>query len=113
MRNEMNVPRGTSYNFSVALKYDDGTEYEPDGTEVVRFGIKLTPENDSYDVCIEADYDAESNSYVVALAPEDTANLLMGERYWYDIGLQTENGDYYMVIRAAPFNVLKAVTRKV
>lgn len=109
----MNVPRGTSYNFSVALKYDDGTEYAYNSTDVVRFGIKLTPDSDSYDVYKEASYDTESGCYVVALSPEDTADLLMGERYWYDIGLQTAEGDYYMVIQSAPFNVLKAVTRKV
>ena len=56
-------------------------------------------------------YDSSTGSYVIALDPEDTSELAADERYWYDVGLETSTGDFYLLIDSSYFNVQKAITK--
>ena len=78
----------------------------------MRFGVKRDEKSDSFVISKTAQYDSENDCYSVELSPEDTAGLDFG-RYWYDVGLQTDDGDYYMIIPASRFNITSAITRKV
>ena len=53
----------------------------------------------------------EENGYLISLKPEDTQKLEFKD-YRYDIGLQTNDGNYYMLVLCSPFVVNKAVTAK-
>lgn len=78
----------------------------------MRFGVKRDEKSDSFVISKTAEYDSENNCYIIELSPEDTASLDFG-RYRYDVGLQTNDGDYYMIIPASHFNITSAITRKV
>ena len=110
--NEINIPRGTSLPIGIRITNSDGTAYEPQNNDVVRFGVKRDEKSDSFVISKTAQYDNENDCYVVELSPEDTITLDFG-RYWYDVGLQTDDGDYYMIIPASRFNITSAITRKV
>ena len=108
MDNTIDIPRGTSLKFSAPAP--DG--YERNENDIVRFGVKRTENSNDFEIEKEiTEYDAETNSYIVRLAPEDT-DVDTG-RYWYDVGLQTNDGGYYMLIKADHFNVTPAITKKV
>ena len=112
MENELDVPRGTTSSFYVIITYEDGTPYPYNENDMVFFGVCFD-DSDELLISKTADYDNENNCYVVNLTPEDTQNMIVGERYWYDMGLQTIDGDFYRIIEATLFNVKRSVTRKV
>ena len=111
MQYPISIPRGTSYNFAVRVAYDDGTDYPYNAVDVVSFGVKLTPETDTYIIAKTLSYDSTSGCYTAALEPEDTASLVMDERYWYDVGISTSAGDFFLLIDTSPFNVQRAITK--
>ena len=113
MMQEINIPRGTTMCLGIEIKNEDGTAYTPASGDILRFGVKLDPDDNSYVIGKTGDYDSTRGCYTVMIEPEDTASLLMDERYWYDVGVQTADGDYYMVVEASPFNVHIAITKKV
>ena len=94
-KNELHIPRGTTQSLSVKIYWDDGTLYEPQEGDVVRFGVKLDRNLESYAISKTAEYDVENQEYVISLAPEDTANLGF-DRYTYDIGIQTADGVFWL-----------------
>lgn len=50
-----------------------------------------------------------TGSKTLRIAPEDTANLIVG-RYVYDVEIRTASGDVYTVIPVSEFNILPEVT---
>lgn len=111
MQYPISIPRGTSYNFAVRVVYDDGTDYSYNSGDVVFFGVKLTPESDTYIIAKTLSYDSTLGCYIVVLNPGDTANLVMDERYWYDIGIKISNEVFFLLIDTSPFNVQRAITK--
>ena len=106
--NKIETPRGTSLKFSAPAP--DG--YERNENDIARFGVKRTENSNDFEIEKEiTEYDAETNCYIVRLTPEDT-NIETG-RYWYDVGLQTADGSYYMLVKANRFNITSAITKKV
>ena len=110
-KNNISMPRGTSLSVSIKIYNFDGTSYELSDTDVVRFGVKLDKNESNYRIVKVATYDTENDCYVFEINPEDTAELPF-DRYKYDVGLQTVDGRYYMIITAADFNVTTAITAK-
>lgn len=109
MINEIHLPRGTTAEFGVKIKYEDGTDYPYSEGDTLRFGVKLDVNDAECAIEKTAEYDSESGEYVIALEPSDTSELDF-DRYIYDIGLETSAGDYYMVVPAAWFYVDSSVT---
>lgn len=103
--------RGTTQNIAVTILNDDGTVYELQSGDKLIFGVKLNPESSEYDIkkIVEA---ADSNGCcVISLTPEDTEGLAFAT-YYFDVGLQTASGDFYMVVECDDFIVCKAITAK-
>ena len=109
MHNELRIERGTSQMLALTVYYEDGTDYIPQEGDVLRFGVKLDKNQSTYDIIKTGSYDTDAQEWIINLTPSDTAELEFG-RYYYDIGLQTSEGEYYMVVKASWFWVDTAIT---
>lgn len=109
---KLSITRGTTMSFLLTIQNDDGTIYYLKDGEKLIFGVKFDIESDEYLIkkIIIAE-NREENGYLISLKPEDTQKLEFKD-YRYDIGLQTNDGDYYMLVLCSPFVVNKAVTAK-
>ncbi len=107
----MKIVRGTTQSIVVTILNEDETIYKLQSGDKLIFGVKLNPENSEYDIkkVIET-ADSEGNC-VISLIPEDTNGLAFG-KYFFDVGLQTADGDFYMIIECDDFIIAKAVTAK-
>lgn len=103
------IVRGTTNGFVIAVTDEDGEAYELQSGEFIRFGVKQQPTDTTYiftKTITEADSDG---NYVFFITPTDTISLTFGS-YWYDIGLQSST-DYFNIIPASPFEVTYNVTK--
>ncbi len=109
---KLSITRGTTMSFLLTIQNDDGTIYYLKDGEKLIFGVKFDIESDDYLIkkIIIAE-NREENGYLISLKPEDTQKLEFKD-YRYDIGLQTNDGGYYMLVLCSPFVVNKAVTAK-
>ena len=99
--NNIDVIQGTSFGISVKINTSDGEEYPYNSSDVLRFGVKSNIFDDSFLI----------KCYVFSFEPEDTLKI-NPDRYFFDIGLQTANGDYFMIIKKSEFNIHSAITQK-
>lgn len=107
----MRMVRGTTQNIVVTIQNEDGTTYKLQSGDKLIFGVKLNPENSEYDIKkIVQNADSEGNC-VISLIPEDTVGLAFG-KYFFDVGLQTADGEFYMIVECDDFIIAKAVTAK-
>lgn len=109
---DLHIIRGTTNAFSLTIEDENGEPYILNDGEKIIFGVKSNAENSEYNIVkILTSADVVDGAYIIKLAPEDTKNLLT-ERYYCDIGLQTAEGDYYMIIPCCNFYIDKAITQK-
>lgn len=109
---KLEIIRGTTMSFLLTIQNDDGTIYKLNDGEKLIFGVKLDPEKGDYLIKkIITKENEQDNGYIISLKPEDTQNMSFKD-YRYDIGLQTPDGDYYMLVSCSQFIVNKAVTVK-
>ncbi len=109
---KLEIIRGTTMSFLLTIQNDDGTVYKLNDEEKLIFGVKLDPEKGDYLIKkIITTENEQDNGYIISLKPEDTQNMSFKD-YRYDIGLQTPEGDYYMLVSCSQFIVNKAVTAK-
>lgn len=80
------LTKGDTFKCEITI-YQDGTEYELQQGDVVRFAMKKNYA--SADVLITKEL---PSTLLLTLAPEDTKNLAVGD-YVYDIELTTAGGD--------------------
>lgn len=111
MDNQVVMSQGSSLSLAVKITYNDGTDYPYTQTDTVRFGLLHSRRDEQPTLTRTAVYDDVSGAYMVSLAPEDTAQL-PPDRYFYDIGLQTAAGDYFMLVPLSEFVILPAASRK-
>ena len=108
----LKIIRGTTQSLLITIIDEAGDVYKLQDGDVIRFGIKRNWQDTDYDVCKEiTSDDTQNDEYIIALAPEDTLDL-PAENYYFDVGLQTANGDYYMIIPCGQCLILPAVTQK-
>ena len=120
MKNKIEVPRGTSLVYPIQLydvSYDNQGNFikvlrEYDPTDILRFGVKLDRRSQTLLISKTLTYDSSSGCYLLNLVPEDTQDLDF-DTYLYDISLQTADGDFVPVVKAAEFEVCTAITKKV
>ena len=106
--------RGVTQSIAITITDDDSNIYKLQSGEVLRLGIKRNPQNAEYDIKKEVSSEAlYGDSYVINFAPEDTVNLEPSPEYRFDIGIQTADGDYFMVIPYSKCVIMPAVTKKV
>ena len=112
LNNNINIPKGTSASISVTVCYADGSPYPYNAADTVRLAVKHDVNQPTADLSKTAVYDPDTAAYIFTFAPEDTAAMLF-DRYWYDVGLQTADGDYFMIITKSEFNITPAISQKV
>lgn len=108
-KNTIDIPRGTSQKIAVKISNPDGTPYQHSDTDIVRLGVKQDRYESECLIEKTGTYDTENDRYVFSFVPADTAELPF-DRYQYDIGVQTKDEDYLMVIRSSTFNVTTAIS---
>ena len=113
MDKTINIIRGTTNAFEIALSDETGAFYVLQSGDVLRFGVKVQAYSRDYKltkVLAAADVNAAGDAYVLTLRPEDTEGLEF-RRYCYDIGLQSGE-DYYNVVPCSDFVVSHNITSR-
>lgn len=108
------IRRGTTNEFVVALTDENGSAYSISEDDKLIFGVKKTIKQNDYifSKTVEASaYDELKGGYVVSLIPEDTQELAFGD-YVYDVGLQTAEGEFYIVCPCDTFTIADTVTER-
>ncbi len=99
--------------FQTGIRIRDGEEYyHLNEQEKLHFGVKKMAYQSEYlihKVLTEDDYDAEADSYVLALHM-DELKLPAGD-YVYDVALEYGDGELEKIIGCSPFVVEKSVVR--
>lgn len=110
--NSLRMVRGTTFQFGVKLFNAQDQPYELENDDLVVFGVKKYIEHQNYDIFKTLtlnEYDANIDGYIFTIDPEDTIDLQCGN-YYYDVGVQTANDDYYVVIEKSNFKLAENVT---
>lgn len=106
----ISMVRGTSQTFNITLLDPQKQAYFLAAGEVLRFGVKLRPEDRS--CLIEKELtaaDLKNGVYPVKLTPEDTASLGC-YTYYYDAGVQS--GEDYWIVLDGYLEITKNITGK-
>lgn len=107
-KQKITIVRGTTNSFAIAITDEEGEAYELESGEVLRFGVKKTPNDAQYILTKEFSTADENDEYPFSIVPDDTINLPFGT-YYYDIGLQS-GSNYFNIIPASDFVVAYNVT---
>lgn len=120
---KIRLTRGDSFWATSTPVYRDGTPYQKQTHDVVRFALKsaeLLPDGSDFadgEPLVEKElvYDSTNGYWVLHLVPSDTAELAFGD-YRYDIELSTnwdsteeKNTDAYTYIANAKFKLTPEV----
>lgn len=111
MSKTIEIIRGTTNTFDIALKDEAGEFYTLKAGEVLRFGVKVRANLTEYKLTKELtaeNINEAGDAYVLTLRPEDTADMAF-MRYCYDVGLQS-GADYFNVIPCSDFVVHHNIT---
>ena len=109
MKQSINLIRGTNKTIQIDVRSGDGTVYAIGESEVIRFGVKKTPDDTEY--VYKKDLTAinfENDIYTFTIDAADTIGLDFG-RYYYDVGLQS-GAAYYNIIECSEFNIMHNIT---
>lgn len=99
------LTRGDTARLNVSINNDsNGTEYEIQDTDELRFTVKKSVSDESPVL-----QKIITGSSLFHIRPEDTAGLSFG-RYKYDVQLTTGGGDVYTVIGPSTFEIAQEVT---
>lgn len=104
--NELHIEKGTTLSVGVRIVQSDGTVYQPQSGDTVRLTVKEDINQYTAELTLTGAYDDTEGYYIFGLEPDDTDELpaeLPYTRYWYDVTLQTNEGDFYRVIPVSPF----------
>ena len=108
----ISIIKGTTNEFNLSIEDESGEQYTLKDGEKIIFGVKENAENSDYDIVkMLTSADVVDSTYIIKLTPADTSSLQFG-RYYFDVGLQTAGGDYYMIVPCDEFYVCKAITAK-
>ncbi len=107
----ISISQGTNLAILLILYDDDGNIYKLKSGDKIIFGVKRYFTDRDYIIRkIFTSDNANSDGYDIVLLPEDT-QVAVGT-YMYDIGVQTADGGYYIVVKPNAFSVDSAVTSK-
>lgn len=106
----LSITKGTSFAVGLEIFASDGTAHIVNAGDTIRFGVKSNLTDSNY--LIEKNVSGTgSNKCTISLIPAETAILNAGT-YYYDIGLQTSSGGYYIVVPVSKIIVTLSVTSK-
>ncbi len=101
MAQKIEIVRGTSNMFGIAVNDADGNPYLLEDNETLVFGLKKNPRDDKC-VLVKSVTNTVNGEYYLELSPGDTANLEYGQ-YFYDVGLQVGKSVFFNVIEMSEF----------
>lgn len=102
--NSIEMTKGDSLYVEVGIFRADGTAYDPQEGDEVKFGVKLNEKQEN--LLIEKVI--PNDTLLLHLNPEDTKTLAVG-KYVYDIQLTFANGDIDTFINKADFKLVAEV----
>ena len=102
------IVRGSSKTLAVTVTDADNALYTLASGEVLVFGVKKKPDDDTLLIKKTAT-SGKNGVYNFSIAPSDTAELPHG-KYMYDVGLQA-GGAYHSIIEPNPFVIQPNVTK--
>ena len=111
--NEIVVCRGTSFTRSLQIFVKDGENFTPyvhSQGDIVTLTVKHNVLQSGYDIRKTASFDSATDTYTFEFTPSDTENLAP-DRYYYDIGLQTGD-DFYIIVLMANFDILPTSSQR-
>lgn len=103
------IVRGTSNSFGIELMNGDGNPYTLAEGQSLVFGLKRN-ERDSETIFKKIISEYINEAYYLEISPADTMELDVGQ-YYYDVGLQEGDSDFYNVIECSPFRITPNVTK--
>ena len=101
IKNQISMTRGDTAILHVDLAYPDGTPYDLQEGDVVRFTVRKNPG--------AGDKLIEKTGLEIIIDPADTAKMPFG-KYAYDIEVTRENGIVDTVIPPTLFELCEEVT---
>lgn len=105
------VPNRT-YNFELQVTDSNGEIYRLNEGESFIFGIKEYSKGQYIFEPKRIEYtDNDDTPYIINLSVAETALLDVNKKYYYDVGLNTNNS-YYPIIDYSPVVVIPYVTTK-
>ena len=122
----LSIVRGTSFPFSVKLTDALGDRLKMDEGDKLYFGVKRFPEHKKYQILktlyltsdnrtenkLNADdYNEDIGGYIFEIKPEDTQDFVF-DKYYYDVGLETNEGDFFSVIECSILEIRPGITAK-
>lgn len=108
------MTRGTTYTVAIRIK-NAGELYRLSVHETLRFGVKRSADEKTYLIQKDihaADFDEEAGCYYITILPADTEALELGQ-YSYDIGIQPDEINYYIISQASPFVLSANITGRI
>lgn len=109
MSDRIEIIKGTSLSIAVSLTDANGDPYILADGESLVFGVKSLCESDEYAI-MKTVTSPTDGAYIFELKPDDTADMVSCE-YEYDVSL-ISGIDFYKVIPASTFAVLRTVTKR-
>ena len=97
------LTRGDTAYLDVSITFADGASYSPDSGDIIYFSVKKNIDDDDY--AIQKQVPAGNT---IKLEPADTNNLNIG-KYWYDVQLNTVDGDVFTIIEKSGFYLREEV----
>ena len=103
--------RKSSWFAGVALSDSSREPVRLGSGDKLIFGIKRDPEDTAYTVRkVLTSADELGGVYTISLTPEDLN--VTPDRYFYDIGVQTEDGSFIKIVPLSPFDICPNITEK-
>ena len=102
--------QAASYFDSIILKNENGEQLRLSEGEKIIFGIKP---HYSSDYIIKKTFTAAdelNGQYPLKLTPEELD--IVPERYYYDVSVQTADGEFIKIVPKSIFDVLESMTKK-
>ena len=110
-KTDIQIFSGTTFYGKITLTNEDDELFLLSENDKIIFGVKQNSECTEYDIKKVLTFNNEINgSYPFVLSAEETA--LYPCKYFYDVGVQLEDGDFYIVVPCSEFNVKRTVTQK-
>ena len=106
--------KATTYFFRIRIKDRQKNTVLLTDTDKLIFTVKKNPDNSNEQPVIKkimTSDDELEGCYGFELTPEDTADVSTGT-YYYDAGVQRENGEFYRIMIPDQFIIKSSLSRK-
>lgn len=103
MAHNISIVRGTTHTYTIKVADGNGHPHTLGENQVLVFALKQNPKDEER-ILIKKLATANGGGYKLKLSASETQKLECG-KYFYDIGMQDGEGDFYNIIEASVFEV--------